>query len=496
MSYHLILLRDQANIIGVGENLSYRIPEDLKSFQKITQTSESNQQNAVIMGRLTWESLPDKSRPLPGRLNVILSRSQEHFSDLRKLECEPESQLLVRSNLPSVITELQLREDIDQIFIIGGGQIYEQALQLNDIDKIYITQVDFNLSSHLENTDKIIYGPYLGSHYCPISSGEPLSSQGKIYSQGNYQSQSLNYRFMIYQNTRKISDQQRHPEYQYLDLLKHVITTGHRRETRNAFTYSIFGHRMEFDLSDHKIPILTTKRVAIKTAIKELLWFISGDTSNETLQKNGVHIWDGNSSREYLDSLGMTERKEGDLGPVYGFQWRHSGAKYVDSESDYHGQGVDQLQQAIEMLKKNPFNRRNIVCAWNPSDLSEMALPPCHLMFQWYVEDNNRLSLQMYQRSGDSFLGVPFNIASYSMLIHMVAWVTGFTPGRFIHIIGDFHAYEEHLEAIQEQLEREPYPFPSVHFKREIDSIDDFKLEDIEIRDYQCHKTIKAKMVV
>lgn len=495
MSYHLILLRDNANIIGIDDKLAYRIPEDLQSFQKITQECTSGKQNAVIMGRLTWESLPEKSQPLPGRLNVILSRTSENLTDLKKHESQS---ILVRNNLSSVIIELQLRSNIEQIFIIGGGQIYQQALQLNDIDKIYITQVESNLTSeHCENNHQIIYGPYLGSQYSPISSGQIKTSQGKIYCKNNkYESTFLNYRFMIFQNTLKISSQKKHPEYQYLDLLKEVITKGHRRETRNAFTYSIFGHRMEFDLSQQIIPILTTKRVAIKTAIKELLWFISGDTSNETLQKNGVHIWDGNSSREYLDSLGMTARKEGDLGPVYGFQWRHSGAKYVDFQSDYRGQGVDQLQQAVDMLKENPFSRRNIVCAWNPSDLSEMALPPCHLMFQWYVEENNRLSLQMYQRSGDSFLGVPFNIASYSMLIHMVAWVTGLTPGRFIHIIGDFHAYEEHLEAIQEQLEREPYPFPTVHFKRPISNINDFNLEDIEIKDYQCHKTIKAKMVV
>ena len=495
MSYHLILLRDNANIIGVDNKLGYRISEDLQSFQKITQECSPGKHNGVIMGRLTWESLPPQSQPLPNRLNVILSQSSDNLVSLKKHESEL---ILVRSNLSSVITELQLRSDIDQIFIIGGGQIYQQALEINDIDKIYITQVDSNLANEFDNNEnQIIYGPYLGSQYSPISSGKLQTSQGKVYCKNSkYESKSLNYRFMIYQNTQKISSQKKHPEYQYLDLLRKVITTGHRRETRNAFTYSIFGHRMEFDLSQQIIPILTTKRVAIKTAIKELLWFISGDTSNETLQRNGVHIWDGNSSREYLDSLGMTTRKEGDLGPVYGFQWRHSGAKYVDSQTDYQGQGVDQLQQAVKMLQTDPYNRRNIVCAWNPSDLSEMALPPCHLMFQWYVEENNRLSLQMYQRSGDSFLGIPFNIASYSMLIHMVAWVTGLTPGRFIHIIGDFHAYEEHLEAIQEQLEREPYPFPTVHFKRPISSIDDFKLEDIEIRDYLCHKTIKANMVV
>lgn len=495
MSYHLILLRDNANIIGIDNKLGYRISEDLQSFQKITQECSPGKYNGVIMGRLTWESLPPQSQPLPNRLNVILSQSSENLSNLKKHESEL---ILVRSNLSSVITELQLRPDIDQIFIIGGGQIYQQALKINDIDKIYITQVDSNLANEFDdNENQIIYGPYLGSQYSPISSGKLQTSSGKIYCKNSkYEIKNLNYRFMIYQNTQKISSQKKHPEYQYLDLLRKVITTGHRRETRNAFTYSIFGHRMEFDLSQQIIPILTTKRVAIKTAIKELLWFISGDTSNETLQKNGVHIWDGNSSREYLDSLGMTTRKEGDLGPVYGFQWRHSGAKYVDSQTDYQGQGVDQLQQAVKMLQTDPHNRRNIVCAWNPSDLSEMALPPCHLMFQWYVEENNRLSLQMYQRSGDSFLGIPFNIASYSMLIHMVAWVTGLTPGRFIHIIGDFHAYEDHLEAIQEQLEREPYPFPTVHFKRPISSIDDFKLEDIEIRDYLCHKTIKANMVV
>lgn len=495
MSYHLILLRDQANIIGIEQNLAYRISDDLKYFQEITQKCTPGMRNAVVMGRLTYESLPKKHRPLSERLNIILSQSPQMLSELDQTS-QSKPSILVRSNLESVITELQLRQDVEQIFIIGGGQIYKEAITLGDIDKIYITQVEHNLLNNLDNSQHLTYGPYLGSSFIPISSSELQTSQGKVYSKGKYLEQSLGYKFLIYQNIRNNECQKNHPEYQYLEMLKEVITKGHRRATRNGFTYSSFGHRMEFELSQHQIPILTTKRVAIKTAIKELLWFISGDTSNTTLQKEGVHIWDGNSSREYLDSLGMNNRQVGDLGPVYGFQWRHSGAKYIDFETNYEGQGIDQLQQAIEMLRKEPFNRRNIVCAWNPSDLSEMALPPCHLMFQWYVEDNNRLSLQMYQRSGDSFLGIPFNIASYSMLIHMVAWVTGLTPGRFIHIIGDFHAYEEHLEAIQEQLEREPYPFPTVHFKRKIDNIDNFKLEDIEIKDYQCHKSIKAKMIV
>ena len=284
-------------------------------------------------------------------------------------------------------------------------------------------------------------------------------------------------------------------EQAYLDLARQILEKGEHRSNRTIEpTRSMFGVRLEFDIST-RIPILTTKRVAWKTALRELLWFISGSTDNEKLRAQKVRIWDGNSSREYLDSVGLVDRREGDLGPVYGFQWRHFGADYTNCDADYNGKGVDQLSYVIHLLKNDPTSRRIMMSAWNPPDLPKSALPPCHVLAQWYVRDGNILDCQLYQRSGDYALGVPFNIASYSMLTAMLASVCGMRPGKFIHIIGDAHIYENHVEGVKTQLERVPYIFPKLKLNPR-ESIDDFVVEDFELVDYSHHGTIKMDMAV
>ena len=210
-----------------------------------------------------------------------------------------------------------------------------------------------------------------------------------------------------------------------------------------------------------------------------------------------IHIWDGNGSREFLDSRGLEHREEGDLGPVYGFQWRHFGADYVDMHTDYTGQGVDQLAECIDKIKNNPEDRRIIMSAWNPADLNVMALPPCHMFCQFYVDTKkNELSCQMYQRSADMGLGVPFNIASYALLTHMIAHVTGRKAGDFVHTIGDAHVYLNHVDALKEQLERSPRAFPKLKINSDKIGIDDFEYSDFEVTGYKPHKTIKMKMAV
>ena len=251
--------------------------------------------------------------------------------------------------------------------------------------------------------------------------------------------------------------------------------------------------------------------------IAELLWFISGSTSSIPLSKSGIKIWEGNGSRAYLDSIGLSHRAEGDLGPVYGFQWRHFGAPYIDSETDYTGQGVDQLASVIHKLKHTPFDRRIILSAWNVSDLTKMALPPCHMFAQFYVSypdaargaqsstqlgDGKRcgkgsLHCQLYQRSCDMGLGVPFNIASYSLLTHMLAHECDLNPGTFTHTMGDAHVYLDHVDALYEQLKREPRSFPALELKRETgEGIDGWKVGDFEIHGYDPHKGIAMKMSV
>jgi len=291
-------------------------------------------------------------------------------------------------------------------------------------------------------------------------------------------------------------------ELQYLDLCKNIIENGETRPDRTGTgTLSIFAPpQLRFSLKDDKFPLLTTKRVFTKAIILELLWFVKGDTNNKNLQKEGVKIWDGNGSREYLDSLGLTDREEGDLGPVYGFQWRHFGAEYVDCHTDYTNKGYDQLSDIIHKLKTNPYDRRIIMSAWNPPDFKKMALPPCHVFCQFYVsfpkDQKPQLSCILYQRSCDMGLGVPFNIASYALLTRMIAKVVDMDCGEFIHTMGDAHVYKDHVDALKEQIERTPREFPTLEIKRDIKDIDDFKLEDFEIKDYNPYKSIKMKMSV
>lgn len=262
---------------------------------------------------------------------------------------------------------------------------------------------------------------------------------------------------------------------QYLDLMRHVRDQGCQKGDRTGTgTVSVFGHQMRFDLSA-SFPLLTTKRLHLRSIIYELLWFLQGETNIRYLKENGVSIWD-----EWADD-------NGELGPVYGYQWR--------SWPTADGRHIDQISQVIEQLKKTPDSRRMLVSAWNVADIENMALPPCHALFQFYVADG-KLSCQLYQRSADIFLGVPFNIASYALLTLMVAQATGLKPGEFIHTLGDAHLYLNHLEQTELQLAREPYPLPQMKLNPAVTSIFDFKYEDFELVNYQFHPHIKAPVAV
>ncbi|AAC95595.1 thymidylate synthase [Ateline gammaherpesvirus 3] len=286
-----------------------------------------------------------------------------------------------------------------------------------------------------------------------------------------------------------------HAEHQYLSQVKHILNCGNFKHDRTGVgTLSVFGMQSRYSL-EKDFPLLTTKRVFWRGVVEELLWFIRGSTDSKELAASGVHIWDANGSRSYLDKLGFCDREEGDLGPVYGFQWRHFGAEYQGLKHNYGGEGVDQLKQIINTIHTNPTDRRMLMCAWNVLDVPKMALPPCHVLSQFYVCDG-KLSCQLYQRSADMGLGVPFNIASYSLLTCMIAHVTDLVPGEFIHTLGDAHIYVNHIDALTEQLTRTPRPFPTLKFARKIASIDDFKANDIILENYNPYPSIKMPMAV
>lgn len=303
-----------------------------------------------------------------------------------------------------------------------------------------------------------------------------------------------------------MTNSQNTAEQAYLDLCKRIIAEGEFRPDRTGTgTKSIFAPpQLRFDLSDNTFPLLTTKRVFARGIIHELLWFVAGCTDAKKLQEKGIKIWDGNGSREFLDKVGLVNNREGDLGPVYGFQWRHFGAEYKTCEDDYSGQGVDQLQEVIKKLKTNPYDRRIIMSAWNPKDFSKMALPPCHIFCQFYVNfppnARPKLSCLLYQRSCDIGLGVPFNIASYALLTRMIAHLVDMDCGEFIHTMGDAHVYLDHIEPLEIQVQRTPTEFPKLEIKAErlseIKSIDDFTYEDFEIIGYKPQKTIEMTMSV
>ncbi len=262
---------------------------------------------------------------------------------------------------------------------------------------------------------------------------------------------------------------------QYKNLLKRVLDEGVRKEDRTGTgTISVFGHQMRFDLAEG-FPLLTTKKLHLKSILHELLWFIKGSTNVAYLQENGVRIWN-----EWA-------RDDGELGPIYGYQWR--------SWPNYRGGHIDQLRQVIESIQKTPDSRRHIVSAWNVGQLEEMELPPCHILFQFYVAEG-KLSCQLYQRSADIFLGVPFNIASYALLTMMMARVTGLQPGEFVHTLGDAHIYLNHLEQVKLQLTREPFALPTLKINPLVTDIDDFKYDDFSLEGYQAHPHIKGKISV
>ena len=295
----------------------------------------------------------------------------------------------------------------------------------------------------------------------------------------------------------------RHEEYQYINLIENIIENGEWEEGRNGKTKCIFGASMRFTLKNGTIPIVTTKKTAWKTCLKELLWFIRGETDAKKLQNQGVHIWDGNTTREFLDSRGLHLYPEGMIGPSYGYQWRNFGASYncftgTNLTDDHPFSGVDQLQYIVEQLKNHETrnSRRLIMTAWNPKQLDQMALPPCHILCQFRVKNGNQLSCALFQRSNDCALGTSFNIASYSFLTHLLAKHCGLEACEFIHFMGDCHLYEEHIEPIQTQLQKEPYPFPTVLVKETRENINNYVLEDFEVTNYQHHPAIKFEMIV
>jgi len=453
------------------------------------------------MGRKTFQGI---KKALPGRLNIVLTRT------LQKSECEEKSSkddLLFFNSFENAICYLNFDSNIESIFVIGGMELWKNIPLYYEhfFHKMYISIIntrEIMRLMHAEETyhyDGFVSKEFIKTHF-PFQNVKEKSKikipehplypikyvwKTRLFLSSNY--------FSFHKNniSKPFTD-----EKNYLDLVHKIIHTGDYRKDRTGVgALSCFGNVLRYSLRGKKIPIITTKRVFLRGIIHELLWFISGSTDAKLLSAKGVKIWDANTSKEFFEKNGIN-REEGDCGGIYGWQWRHWGAKYIDCHTDYYGQGIDQLAEVIHKIKTNPYDRRLIVSAWNVSDLKSMALPPCHMFFQFFVA-NNELSCMMYQRSADIGLGVPFNITSYALLTHMIAHICNLEAAEFIHVMGDTHVYVNHVEPLTQQLKNDPDKFADIEFARKIDDIDVFKFEDIIIKNYNPKSgTIKMEMAV
>ena len=481
--------------IGCNDDLIFRSKEDMKFFKNITlTTADKNKKNAVIMGRKTFYTL---TRLLKGRINCVLTHSTSYLYD-NALSGKSDD-LYIYNSVDKLLQNLNNDPIVESIYVIGGASIYKYFSDHDLFDKLILSIVGAPIIDYGD-----VFFPEINFTKYYIEDKQEVNTEGTEITTGH--TYDMNYNIYYMTNKKNCSMDEvtdilgsNAQEYQYLNVLSKLLTDGVYRETRNSTTISLFGVKMEFDISE-SFPLLTTKKMYWKGILKELLWFISANTNSKVLEKDKVRIWQGNSSREYLDSIGLTGYEEGDCGPIYGFQWRHFNAKYRGHRADYTGEGIDQLQNIIDLIRNNPTSRRMYMTAWNPCQLKEMALPPCHISYQFYVRKCpdtgiRFLDCMMYQRSGDIFLGVPFNIASTATLTYIIANITGICPGKINIVIGDAHIYENHIEQVKTQLGRAPYKFPKLVIKKKLNDIDNVAYDNFEIENYTHHPVIKANMV-
>ena len=480
--YYIVVGISSIGHIGADNNLLFECKQDLKHFYKITTSPyPEGTQNILIMGYNTWMSLPENVKPFSKRLSIVVSRNHT-------IPVMPPN-LVQTTSLEDAFTYASTHPT-GRIFVIGGEQIYKRCYthHMNHLRGVYATcyQSGFYQTYKTLKEFPCEILNTMTSTYTHTLENIPVISR---YEE-TPKTESMNLVYRTLQSPTMMN----HNELSYLKLLKKVMTKGTEVDSRNSRVKSLFGERMEFDLSQG-FPLLTTKQMGYKTILRELLWFMSGSTDNRILKSQNVHIWNQNASREFLDSRGLSDNPVDDLGPVYGFQWRHFGAEYTGYESDYTNQGVDQIKEILRLIREEPTSRRILLSAWNPSDLHKMALPPCHVMCQFHVDTQKQtLDCQLYQRSGDMFLGVPFNIASYSFVTHIIAHLSGLTAGRLIHILGDAHIYENHYPQVNIQMERLPIQSPTIKISSELKSLDDLSEEKITLHGYQSYPKLVGIM--
>lgn len=476
MIYNCIVAIGKGDGIATVNHIPWNIPEDIQYFKNITTN------HIVVMGSTTFMSIPEQHRPLKNRMNIVVTSQKYKYNsryNLRYNDPKKDTNLYF-GDIDDAIEYIENSTYSDQCFVIGGQSIYNSFK--DKIQKIYCTKI-----KHDNNIEYTKFFFKINNEFKLTDYSEPIEHTCSTTKN-------------TYTYTHNIYERQNKPftfDKVYLDLAKNVMTQGAYKNTRtNVSTSYLFGEQMKFDLSKGVVPLLTTKRVAWKSCIEELLWFLRGDTDANILKEKGVNIWNGNSTREFLDKSGLNHLKEGDCGANYSFQWRHFGAQYVNSDSVYDNQGVDQIAMIEDMLKNDKHSRRIMMSAWNPCDLHKTVLPPCHVSAQFHVDNHDRLHCHVYQRSCDMFLGVPFNIFSYTVLTYILAARAGLGVGSLTISTGDTHIYINHYEQMKEQLKREHLSPPILLLSESIKTktLEDININDFTLIGYSPHPTIKASM--
>lgn len=491
----LIVCTDDRNGIAKNGQIPWSIKEDMHFFYDVTTTknNSTDPSNVIIMGKNTWMSLPDKSRGFKNRINIVVS-SKLSQTDLDVTNVTNSQARVVKSFNAGI--NMARNMGVRNIFISGGTQIYEEGLDKCIINNLYLTKI--RADYQCDKFFPMFMLSYLFNH-----------SHNLIYEKDfrltdNISNKSQLVSFKKYSTDEYIwNDNNNAEETAYLDLLKNTIKNGSERVTRNSTTLSTFGNKLEFDLSEG-FPLLTTKKISLYNIFHELMFFVRGQTNTNILKDMGINIWNDNTSRKFLDSVGLSNRSEGDMGEMYGFQWRHFGANYEGYNKKYHNQGFDQLAYCLELIKTDPQSRRIVMTTYNPSQAKEGCLFPCHGVFLQFYCDGNKLSCMMTQRSADIFLGLPYNIASYALLTHMICEIVNndttylgpkLSPGRLIISMGDIHLYHSHYSQAIRQILRQPRNFPELSFNRQVTRIEDFEFKDLELKEYNCYPNINAKMI-
>ena len=519
---------------GLGSNgsIPWQISEDMSHFKDLTTPKGIKfPYSIVIMGRKTWESIPDKRRPLIERFNIIISNNKDYiqtendkygngmidtksgilfttwddFFITKKLYLEVEN--ILKNKIPDNLTEYV--ESAFTYYIIGGEQIYKKAIEMsNELNLCYtINSTEIYLTKEQEKNEKFIcdvFFPKLDESLIITNVSSFYKSKSKTFDEYN-----LIYRFITYEKYNKNIKSFKTKEDDYLELMRNILENGSSNDDRTGVgTISVFGSMLKYDLRD-TFPLCTTKRMFFRAIFEELMFYLSGKTDNKILQEKGIHVWDGNTSREFLDKRGLQHYEEGDMGQTYGFNYRHFGGEYKGCGVDYNlgnenSIGYDQVANVINLIKTDPCSRRIIIDLWDCSTIDKAALPSCLCKYQFNVNVTKKeLNVAIYLRSSDYFLANNWNSCCGALLVHLLCNLEGIdlTPGDLTVFIADAHLYKTHLEQVKINLERKPYPFPKLIVKSNPEGekkkdIMDFKFEDIELLGYKAHPNIKAEMAI